>query len=48
MKADPKDYTQVSGVTKVLSGSCWTGPTLLDGKPYMRDLTQIVCLDLRG
>jgi len=46
MKANPQAFTQVSGITKVLSGSCWTVPTLVDGKLYLRDLNQIVSLDL--
>ena len=33
---------------QVLSGKCWTPPTLANGKIFVRDLHKIVCLDVSG
>lgn len=32
---------------EVLSGRCWTVPTLADGRLYLRNLQKAVCLDLK-
>ncbi|MCZ6676719.1 MAG: PQQ-binding-like beta-propeller repeat protein [Candidatus Poribacteria bacterium] len=34
--------------TQVLSGRCWTVPTLSAGRLYLRNLDELVCLDLSG
>ena len=33
---------------KVLNGLCWTAPTLANGKLYVRNEEEIVCLDMMG
>ena len=32
---------------RVLSGLCWTVPTISNGRLYVRNLTHVVCIDLR-
>lgn len=34
--------------TQVLSGKCWTPPTLANGKIFVRDMHKIVCMDVSG
>ncbi len=43
--ANPKAF-QAKATAKVLSGRCWTMPTLANGKLYLRSMDEIVCLDL--
>ena len=43
--ANPKDF-KAKATAKVLSGRCWTMPTLANGKLYLRSMDEIVCLDL--
>jgi outer membrane protein assembly factor BamB len=45
VKATPEEYREVASV-KVLSGKCWTIPTLADGKLYLRNQKEMVCLDI--
>jgi len=45
-KATPKEYKPIAKAD-LLSGRCWTVPTLYDGKLYLRNLEKAVCLDLR-
>ena len=33
---------------KVLSGLCWTAPTLANGKLYLRNEEEMICLDMTG
>ena len=33
---------------QVLSGTCWTPPTLANGKIFVRDMHRIVCMDVSG
>lgn len=33
---------------QVLSGKCWTPPTLANGKIFVRDMHRIVCMDVSG
>ena len=44
-KASPKGFDAV-GSTRVLSGRCWTVPTLHNGRLYVRNLEKLVCLGL--
>ncbi len=47
VEATPEGYREVAQA-QVLSGRCWTVPTLSSGKLYLRNHQEIVCLDLRG
>ena len=46
VEATPEAYREVAQV-QVLSGRCWTAPTLSGGKLYLRNHQEIVCLNLR-
>ena len=46
-EATPAGYIE-KATAKVLSGLCWTAPTLADGKLYIRNETEMVCLDMTG
>ena len=46
-EASPTGFNAV-GSTRVLSGRCWTVPTLHNGRLYVRNLEKLVCLDLGG
>lgn len=41
----PEAYTEKS-TAKVLKGRCWTAPALANGKLYIRNEKELVCLDL--
>jgi outer membrane protein assembly factor BamB len=43
--ATPKEFKPIAQA-QVLSGRCWTIPTLCRGKLYLRDFNKAVCLDL--
>ena len=45
VEASPSHYEEKASA-KVLSGRCWTVPTLAGGKLYLRSHKEIVCLDL--
>jgi hypothetical protein len=45
-KASPEGYNALA-TAPVLSGRCWTVPTLQEGRLYLRDFKNIVCLDMR-
>jgi outer membrane protein assembly factor BamB len=45
--ATPAGYQQVSSY-RTSENKCWTVPILADGKLYIRDESQIVCLDLKA
>ncbi len=45
-KATPEGFSETAGV-QVLAGRSWTGPTLANGRVFVRDMRKIVCLDLR-
>ncbi|MBA4186585.1 MAG: hypothetical protein C0467_01065 [Planctomycetaceae bacterium] len=48
VEATPEEFRLVAKIPKVLSGkSNWATPTLVDGRLYLRDETQIVCYDVR-
>ena len=46
-RATPEAYEEL-GRMQVLSGKTWTSPSLADGKLYLRDLEDLVCLDVRA
>ncbi len=45
VEATPEAYREVAQ-SQVLSGQCWTVPTLSGGKLYLRNHQEMVCLDL--
>lgn len=45
-QATPLKYTQVASA-QVLTGKCWTSPSLANGKLYLRNQYEIVCFDLK-
>ena len=48
VEANPKEFKEVGRVDKVLSGkNNWASPTLVDGRIYLRDEKNVVCLDVR-
>ena len=46
-EATPTGYIEKAS-TKVMSGLCWTVPTLADGKLYVRNETEMVCVNITG
>lgn len=48
VEADPKEFNLIAKVPKVLSGNNnWASPTLVDGRIYLRDEKNVVCLDVK-
>jgi outer membrane protein assembly factor BamB len=48
VEANPKEYRQVAKTGRLLSGNNnWASPTLVDGRIYLRDEQNVVCLDVR-
>ena len=45
--ASPNGFEPVAEV-QLLSGTCWTVPTLANGLLYLRNKSELVCLDMRG
>ncbi len=45
-EATPEAYRELSRA-QVLSGKCWTSPTLAHGKLYLRNQTEILCIEMR-
>ncbi len=45
--ASPTGFREKAS-TQVLSGKCWTPPTLANGKIFVRDMHRIVCMDVSG
>ena len=46
-EATPSSYNEVASA-EILSGLCWTVPTLANGKLYARNEKEMVCLDIMG
>jgi outer membrane protein assembly factor BamB len=46
-EATPSAYKEVANA-EVLSGLCWTVPTLANGRLYARNEKEMVCLDMAG
>ena len=44
-EASPKAYKEIAAA-QILEGSCLTAPTLAGGRLYLRNLSEIICLDL--
>ncbi len=48
VEANPKEFNLLAKVPKVLSGNNnWATPTLVNGRLYVRDEKNVVCLDVR-
>ena len=47
VEATPQDYRE-KGRTEVLSGKCWTAPTVANGRLYLRNEEELVALDWTG
>ena len=45
VEADPAGHSEIAAA-QVLEGLCWTAPSLAHGRVYLRDMSQIVCLQL--
>jgi len=45
VEATPNEYRE-KGTIQVLQGKCWTMPALADGKLYLRNQKEMVCLDI--
>ena len=46
-EATPTELSEIA-TAQVLEGLCWTAPTLAGGKLYLRNETEMVCLDITG
>jgi outer membrane protein assembly factor BamB len=46
VKASHAEYLEVAQ-TQILNGRCWTAPSVSDGKLYLRNNEELVCLDLK-
>ena len=46
-EASPEAFREKASA-QVLSGTCWTAPTLANGKLFIRDMHKIACLNLSG
>ena len=47
VEANPNEHVEVSSA-QILSGRCWTAPSLANGRLYLRNLEEIVSLDIEG
>jgi outer membrane protein assembly factor BamB len=47
VEATPTEYMEKASA-EVLQGKCWTMPTLVNGKLFVRNQKEIKCLDLKG
>ena len=45
VEATPEAFVQKASA-QVLKGRCWTVPTLVNGKLYLRNEKEMLCLDL--
>jgi outer membrane protein assembly factor BamB len=48
LKLSPAGREEVARVRRILRYPAWTPPTLANGRLYLRDLKQLICLDLRA
>ena len=46
VEATPAAYKEKTGA-QVLNGKCFTAPSLANGKLYVRNETEMICLDLK-
>jgi outer membrane protein assembly factor BamB len=47
VEANPQRYVLKGELPNLMSFRAWAGPALTDGKMYLRDQQQVLCLDLR-
>jgi outer membrane protein assembly factor BamB len=47
VQATPAEYKEIASA-EVLQGKCWTMPTLVNGKLYVRNQKEMACLSLKG
>ncbi len=47
VEASPAAYQEKASV-QILKGRCWTMPTLANGKLYLRNQSEMLCLDMNG
>lgn len=47
VEASPTAY-QEKGSVQILNGKCWTMPTLANGKLYLRNQSEMLCLEVTG
>ena len=47
VEATPEAYREIASA-QVLSPRCWTAPSLAHGLLYLRNHTEMICLDLRS
>jgi hypothetical protein len=45
VEATPAAYEEKAGV-QIMNGKCFTAPSLANGKLYLRNETEMICLDL--
>jgi hypothetical protein len=45
VEANPEEFTQTA-TAQILNGKNWTSPSLAQGKLYLRNHEELVCLDL--
>jgi outer membrane protein assembly factor BamB len=46
IEANPKEYRELAAC-RPMRDRCWTMPVLADGRLYLRDRRQVMCLDMR-
>jgi hypothetical protein len=46
-EAIPDEYREKASA-QVLQGKCWTMPTLVNGKLYLRNQKELICLNMKG
>ena len=47
VEANPDKFNELSSA-QILDGRCWTGPTMSDGKLYLRNNSELVCVNVAG
>jgi len=47
IETTPEKFTEISTM-KILDGRCWTPPSIANGRLYVRNQYEIVCLDIRS
>ena len=46
VNTNPNEYQEISRA-KVVTGKCWSSPTVANGRIYVRSTKEAVCLDVR-
>jgi outer membrane protein assembly factor BamB len=47
VEATPEEYRE-TGAYQAMEGKSWTAPSYADGRVYLRNLNEMICLDVRG